>query len=326
MFIKRPGNGRKSYALIGTDGKTLYDERIDRVNHDLAQGVAIDLLERRMRDIRDSFRRCTDLSIDNLKLAHACQEYKVKRKGKHLSRPEASRQRLLRAVDALGKCSLLAATEEEIIDTLVNVPVRSRYHIVGAVNELLGYAKRSLRIFNPAPPRNDEIAFIRVLDWRGAMGGMPEDYRTFLGALFATGCRIGELPRARIDGRIASIGSQLLRAGETAPTKNKVRRVAPLLPMLGDHIVAFLGWDQAKRDRIRIEHEARMRKVLRATLNIRIHDLRHSYCVEHGAAGASVFELADFIGDTVQVCARHYRPYCIQDEQIARALARFSVK
>lgn len=322
-FIKRPNGQRKHYGLVGPNGKAVYDERVDAVNRDLDRGVARDILETRMREIRDSFKRRMPLDADNLKLANACHNYKVIKKGKHLSRPEAAKGRLMQAVAAMASVSLLTATEEAILTQLATVPERSKYHVRGAVNELLAYAKRSLRIFNPSPARPDEIVFVRINEFQAAMKDVPPDYRDYLGALFATGCRMGELPRARLSGESAYIPAQLLRTGKTGPTKNRIKRVAPIIPPLRAYTERISQWAPEKLDMVRLENENDMRKALRGALDIKIHDLRHSYCVEHAAKGANVFELADYIGDTVEVCKRHYRPYCLQDEQVTKALLRW---
>lgn len=323
MFIKRPGNGRASYSLVGSDGKTLHDERVDNVNRDLRMGMSRDILEERMRVVLFSFKRRPELDADNIKLANACHEYKVKRKGRHLSRPATAKQRLLRAAHAMGRTSLLVATEEVVVTQLEHVPFRSRYQVIGAVNELLAFAKRGITLFNPQPRKTDEIAFIRISQWEGAATLLVPHHRAFLGALFATGCRIGELPRAVFRSQSAYVATQLLRDGKVGPTKNRTMRVAPLIMPLAQYVTQLQTYGQKEIDRIRLEEESDMRNALRLVFGITTHDLRHSYCVEHGAVGANVHELADYIGDTVSVCQRHYRPYCLQDEQVARAAARW---
>lgn len=55
VFIKRPGKGRTTYALV-KDGLTVFDPRIEAVNRDFKSGIGIEILENRMQKILATYR------------------------------------------------------------------------------------------------------------------------------------------------------------------------------------------------------------------------------------------------------------------------------
>lgn len=325
MFIKRPNAHRKTYALIGRDGKTVDDARVAAINADLARGMSSDILEARMQAILRSYRPPkTPLSISNDKLVHEVHRKKVQRKP-DIVNPDGLLQRLQRAASHLGNVSIREASEDEIYAALADIKVPAqRYEIRRGVNELLRYCKRPFLLHNPVPDRPDEIAFIRVDAFKRAAREMPDHYAAVLGALFATGCRWAELPVAQLSPEAATITRQLKSGPRLAPTKNKRSRVAPVLPPLREFVERYRRLDREARYSLCLSNHKRVYYACKQALGIRLHDLRHSYCVEWGAVGSSTAELARYIGDQESVTERHYRNYCMTSDELKRALARWS--
>lgn len=323
MFIKRPNKYRSTYSLIGKDGKTVNDPRIDAVNADLKNGTSQDLLEARMQKILESFRPPkTPISISNEKLVHELHRKKLQRKP-DLAKPDMLKQRLLRAASFLGNVSVREASEDDIYTALENVKdPAQRYEIRRGVNELLRYCKRPFLLFNPVPSRPDEIEFIRITDFLNKEKELGK-YAACLGALFATGCRWAELPVAGLSEEVAHVTRQLKPGPRLAPTKNKKSRSAPILPPLKRFVEAYRRLTREERYSLCLKNHKRVYYACKKILGIRIHDLRHSYAVEWGTVGSSTAELARYIGDQASVTERHYRNYCLTSDEVQRALKRW---
>ena len=324
MFIKKPIGGRRTYALIGNDGKTLQDPRVEAVTADLAAGVSRDLLDARMRAIRDSFKAPrTPLSISNEKLVHELHRKKLQKKP-DLVDPDGLLKRLLRAAEYLGNVSVREASEEEIYSALSQIKSQARrYETRRAVNEMLKYCRRPFSLYNPVPDRPDEIAFIRITDFLERTKNMRKDYRTILGALFASGCRWSELPVAALGDGQVTVSRQLKPGPTLGPTKNKKSRAAPILPPLQRFVDEYRRMEREERYSACLSNHKRIYYACKKALGVRLHDLRHSYCVEWGAKGCSTADLAQYIGDTEEVTERHYRNYCLTSDAVTRALKRW---
>lgn len=328
MYFKKPSGIRKSYAVIDDNGKTLKDPRIDAINQALRDGVARDECEARLRALIASFKPKNVLTLSHVNVRLARERYKAGMKRRpNRARPKDYERRLLRAAEAMGNVSLLEASQDEIEDALIRVQQPgTRYHVLGGVNELLAQAQRPFRLFNPPPVRIEEISFIRMNAFLSQIKQLPDQFQLVLGALFATGCRWGELPRAHITGNKADIKTQITRYGTIGPTKNKKARTAPILPPLNKFALTYAKLSPENKKHIRMNSYKQIRKACMETLGLRLHDLRHSYAVEWGAVGATLSDIAKYIGDTEEVCRRRYMNYLLEDDEIARAIARFGGK
>lgn len=321
MFIKRPNQSRKSYGLVGNDGKVVYDSRIDAVNKDLHSGSSKDILEQRMRIIRDAFKPTKiACSFYNEQLAKACHTSKVKRKH-DLVDVKSLENRLKRAVLALGEVSLKEATEGQILDAVSKERGSGRrYHIIGAINELLRFANRDLRLHNPSP-RIGQVTFLSPEEFvkqinKDYTSKNDTPYKLYLTALFATGCRVGELPTAVFDEEGVYISQQLKEDGTIQPfTKNKQDRRAPILPIFDKEVKEFIKLGSEVIFNIRLHHHRKMLNIL----NARLHDLRHSYAIYLAKKNFSLPQIARYIGDTEAVAKKHYAQYCPSDEEISSA-------
>jgi integrase len=327
MFIKRPNNYRATYSLIGNDGKVLHDPRVDAVNADLKAGVASDLLKARMKAILESYKAPqTKLSLVNEKLVLERHRKKLQRKP-WLANPEDLKQRLLRAAAAMGETSILEATEDQIYDALDHVTESSaRFEILRGIQELLKFAGRKIQLVNPRVSLNEEITYIRIADFEKRAAKLVPEYRIYLGALFATGARYGELPLLKIEEHSVVVSQQVRKTGAAARTKNKKVRRAPILPPLMQYVkeARLLGQDRLRE--LRLEHYYKLYGACKRVLGINIHSLRHSYCVEWASVGANEHDLAYYIGDTPEVVKSHYRNYLATDEVIERAFQLWNKK
>lgn len=322
IFIKRPGGRHKHYSLVGPDGKTKYDERIDSVNRDLDSGTSLAVCEKRMLLIRDSFKSDEPPIVGyNKDLALALQAYKIKRKGAHFKRPESGKYRLLAAVSELGPLSLKGATEQSILNQVGHLMAPGRrYHVFGAINELLKFQGSIFRLHNPAPIPPHIVPHITVEQFISQSHLLPPAYAAYLGSLFATGCRFGELPTALLSEKSVSVAGQVLRDGRVGDTKNNSIRTAPVIPDLTKWVSILNTLGKPAIIDLRLNHEDKIRRAWKSLWNMKMHATRHSYCIAWAQAGTPSAQLAEYIGDTVEVCTRHYARYQTTNEQVERAL------
>lgn len=318
-FIKRPGNGRASYALI-VDGKTVDDARVAAVNRDLAAGIPSDELDLRMRRILDEFRprpsKLQSLSGANQRLVDEIMESKLLHKD--LIRPEWARGALLRSANALGNLSIHTASKLDLLRVTKRYDGYARWHVARGINEMLKFIGRPERLPQPRPYRN-EIKYIRVSDFLEAIKPLPPEYRAVLGALFGIGCRWAELYCAEFDEKSAYVRQQMRPDGSIRPRKNKKPSRNPFIMPLKSLIMAYTALPESFRGKVATRgYKSVYRAFKRIAPNLTLHDLRHSYAVELRSIGVSTAKIADYLGDDVETARRHYINFCATDEEMDR--------
>lgn len=328
MFIKRPSpksRRNKKYSLIGDDGKVVRDARIDALNKDLGAGVGIDIIEKRMQRILRGYKPEApkhDLLDVNEKLARAVLAKSLLRRP-NMAYPKGQLLRLLAAARYMTPLVIQDAPEDALLARLVASP--HRYEYTCRVNQMLRHLGRPV-LPNPkdkkAPPE-----FISVAFFLEQASELAPEHRAFLGALFATGCRMAELPEVSFKDSYqrADIVSQWhVRRRAVWDTKNKKERTAPTLPALRIYIKEFLLLPKDLRRSLCVAGYKNMRQDCRRVLGCRIHDLRHSYCVALAEAGFTSHQIARYIGDTVETTERHYRNWLATDEELLSALKKLA--
>lgn len=321
MYIKRPGKVRKSYALIGDDGGTVKDPRIDQINEDLRAGVPRDVLEARMKALLRSFK-----PIEDAPLLLAANEHLVERRHRDkllkkpdLARPEELRKKLLSAVGMLGPLPLESASDSEIyaVTSKIKQPER-RFEVLRGINELLKYLGRPT-LYNPPIQRSSRVAFIEVEAFKRKAIELPHETQIVLGALLATGCRWGELPLAENNNMgvpCIHIEEQITAEGITRRTKNKKARDVVILKSMISYWERYSALPAATKKDIRLNKYNSTYLKCKKVLGIRIHDLRHSYAVALRKAGISVLRIAEMIGDTEDVCRKRYLRHGLTEDEI----------
>lgn len=324
MFIKRPGSRRKSYALVGDDGKTIPDPRIDEINKDLRAGVPKDTLELRLKAVLRSFKPQDTylISQSNQQLVERC--HKAKLLQKHLSDPDSLKSRLTHCAKYAGELSLLECSKEDLYEVVARVSNPSRrFEVIRGLNELLLFANRGFKLKNVRKHQSSRVSFIEVDDFKKKVLTLPVDYQILFGAYIATGCRWGELPLAEIGKKSVFIEEQLCDDGTVGITKNKKQRVSPILPPLLDYVVRYNKFSQEKKNELRLNHYYKCYALCKKVLGIRIHDLRHSYAIAWRKAGATTSQIADYIGDTEEACKKHYLKHGLTVDEIEQAWKLF---
>jgi integrase len=324
MFIKRPGKGRKSYSIVGDDGKVVRDARIDAINKELGAGAPRDVLEARLKNILREFKPRPpqhDLLDLNEQLARKALARAVLRRS-DMAYPKGRELRLLAAARFMSPLIIQDASEEALLTRLSQAPSpKRRFEYTARVNEMLGCIGRPA-LPNARPRKLEEPHYISIATFLAKAEQLEPEYRAYLGALFATGCRMAELPEIKFKTLDrADISRQWhTRRLSVWTTKNKKDRTAPTLPELRPFI-------QLLPDKMRMRYLCTagvrgMRSRCQKVLGCRIHDLRHSYCVALAEAGFSSHRIARYIGDTVDVVETYYRNWLATDEELLAALKK----
>lgn len=323
MFIKRPGKDRKSFALIGLDGKTVKDPRVDEVNRDLLAGVARDILESRMQRILREYKpkpQLNTLEDANQALAKKVLNRSLLR-NPDMANPRNYEHRLLAAARYMGSIIVEVASESTLLTHLRGSPTpASRFEYTARINEMLAYLGR-----RPLPnkrPFKGEPDYIRVAHFVANAHRLREEHRIFLGALFATGCRIAELPEILVkDGgaRVDITCQWHMKRRQLWPTKSKKHRSAPTLPGLRAYVLEL---HKIPKDTLRtiVTSYRPIYSACKKALGVTPHILRHSYCVELASAGLSSHQIARYIGDTVDVVEKYYRNHLATDDELRAVL------
>lgn len=225
-----------------------------------------------------------------------------------LSDPDSLLSRMLFAMTRVPR-AITDISNENLKTHLMNLGMTppTRFEVVRAINEVLKYLGRA-GIENPRPARPSEVSYVPLPEFLAKAEDLPKDYKIYLGALYACGARFGELPCVQIHDNWVFIASQL-RKTEVAPTKNKGKRHAAILPHLKPFIMAYKAFSPEKQAILRLEHYHRIYGASRRVLGANIHTLRHSYAIECVRAGKSIEEVAKWIGDSEEVAKKHYIGY-----------------
>ncbi len=150
--------------------------------------------------------------------------------------------------------------------------------------------------------------------------------RIMFQALFATGCRQGELfavARGHFRFPVLNVTQQLDRKLKTRGTKNKKKRICVVLAegrASLDKWIALADDDKRKLRRRRF-HDSLKAACRRAfpddpRKHLVVHDLRHSYAIHLLERGANIDAVARAIGDSVAVALEHYAGFAHTDAAI----------
>lgn len=327
-FIKRPGKVRRSYALIGPDGKTIEDKRIDKVNEDLKRGMAGDLLEERMRlvklEYQNKYKPPVLTAFGNLELANQVQAWKLKRKP-YLRDPGSSLAALIRAVEACGMLSLYTASEEQLLGVVAREPdLFKQQYLKRDLNQLLRHAKRDFTLKVVKLKRVGVVRFLSLDAFLQRLTPVKNDIdRLYMKCLFATGCRYAELPCMQLLGSGIVVQEQINRKGQFAVTKNNRQREAPVIPELLPDVKIWVEQEMQEKIRIRLERYKFIYRASKDHLKMTVHDLRHCYAVRWRQHGFTPGQIAEFIGDTEDVCREHYLRFGGDSDAVKLAVAQY---
>lgn len=345
-FVKRPGNGRRSFSIIrriiapsgAKEHVALKHERLTAINAQLVAGVltrsaadlAVDTLcEELNTESKKRERGVWVASEDNLRLL---REYFDKEYARRRSDKAAALARLMRAIEQLGPHSLLgdANTLQRVVDERFGYSSTVQRKYVAALNQMRKWfgVRERLALDREVPP---EFRYVTEREFDRILKRVDDPAAAALfELLFSTGMRVGEafaFPPNHISAQRVLVRRQMLRGGKIAQTKNRKERSTILMGRGVEAAKVWLKQDHASlRDSV---YNRILKKAAReafpgdSSKHLSVHDLRHSFAVHLVAeCDVTVDWVAKLLGDSVTVAERYYLRFKASDENLDRILKK----
>jgi integrase len=225
---------------------------------------------------------------------------------------------LSRAVDAVGKVSLITGTRSEIQKQIDKVAKGNKHRrIVFKLNQLLKYLGRDIELL-PAHKVPYEVRHIALEELPLVLNKIPDPKsRIMVEAAFRTGCRLGELFALDLrtyssNRNVIKVAKQLDLNGVRRQTKNRKERTAYVLPGSAPVLEAWVAVRDQVTNAERITAAATVKKACALAFPkdkskwLTFHDLRHCYVIHLLSNGVPLDHVAQSIGDSISVAQEHY--------------------
>lgn len=228
-----------------------------------------------------------------------------------------------RALDLMGVLNIPTATQKEVQAKIYALPHAKRPHVVLALNALFKFAGREVRV--EVGTRRGPIERVRYLslsEFQKVEQHIAHPLvRTLAATAFATGARVGELfaiHRYNELKRVLTIDSQIDRLKQERQTKTYQQRTTVVVKELEAPVKNWLMTPIHERLTIRGFHLGRyvQQACIKAKVDKECHfyDLRHSYAIHLLSMGVSLSLVAQALGNTEEVCRRHYTGHVLSDD------------
>lgn len=218
-------------------------------------------------------------------------------------------ERAIREIELLDLATVSRAELQAKVNKLLPANRKKQRRVVARLNQLLRSIGREIRLQAAKKPRSD-IKYINEQTLHALLPKLPTKTRLFVGAMFYTGARPGEMFKMFIKGpQVIHIPFQLDRKKVERDTKTGQAR---------DVLVEPRGWSLVeefikKRDTIaRNARHPKFKEIAKAV----IYDLRHSYAIHMLNKGLSISDVALLLGDSVGVCQENYLGFVAKPEGI----------
>lgn len=253
--------------------------------------------------------------------------------------PQSCKNRLLRAVRAVGDLALVSASASELQEAINRSasdgvarrsgPGINQREVVSALNQLLKYLGRTDIKLSRWHKETSDIRHLNLEDFEKMASQLPTRFLKVIARVaFSTGCRIGEVFALTSNSfdlkrRTVFVKNQMLRNGKLSHTKNRrQRRVRVLdqgIPWLKEWFDIPENEKQAMRN---FQFAGAIRKACTKAFpkepskRCTFHDLRHSFAIHLLGLEVPLDYVARSLGDSVQVCQEYYVGYTLHDEGI----------
>lgn len=326
----KPDGAHKSWRFqekpVGQKWRTIYRPEYEVLNKLLKQGVlsphdaearAEEYLKTlyKERDASDPIHLCLpgNLKIFNEWYAKTFTPRRLKQLA--TGYPPSEKAGVLKALKVLvnqpvdGDVEALQAWVDEHLEDDPN-----RHHrTVGKLNRLRKYLKLPLLI----PDRKDrkDVAYLTKPEVDKLIAAMPEPYKALVAVAFYTGLRRGEifaLGDNPVHGDVIDVRWQWhLHDRALRLPKNRKTRTAYIIPGGEVWVEKWLKMKDQVNPTLDFSKMVRTR-----TGGKRFHDLRHSYAVYLISQGLSLDWVAQSLGNSRDVCERHYASHILQTDSI----------
>ncbi len=333
-WIVPPRGNHKSFRIMSqlqNKYQQVRSERLDSINKMYRSGtidaqVALTQVEQIVTELRAEQGGKTEAYLDgNVDIfeRYFREEYETR---DILPRSlKAARASFRRALALLGNDPISTVSEKEVQKRIYALPYKKRNHVVLALNALFKFAGRQV---NFSVGENKAVAErVRHLTLGEFQKVLPHIenplVRALAGAAFATGCRVGELfslAQYNETTRVITVRSQFDQYREERPTKTRTIRTAVVVAQLDSYVKEWLAIPVEARLTIRnVRLSAYMRAACQKEFPTRVdkhchfYDLRHSYAIHFLGLGVSLDLIATALGNSPDVCRKHYTGYILSD-------------
>lgn len=341
LQVPNKKHGRKSFGLLrrNPEGKSekVKSAEIDAINSKYQRGIIdFDSAHAKMKDLREKAYKAIkpkrSLCKANLDLLE--DYYEKYYRYKDIKAHRAAWNRLQRAVEAVGELSLLTADRFELQKAIADHPDQRR--MAAALNQLLMFLGRADIKIMLNKKKRIEVKYLTVKEFKRVLLHLDapdkELMKLLCTAAYATGARLGEcfaMEEARLQhkGKSVFIGNQLRMDGEPDETKTGKPRVAMILKEFREQVREWAELDTDEKLEARKWGHAKIfkeacQKAFPKNLqkHLTFRDIRHCYAVHLSNEGLSIATIAEFMGNSEQVCEEYYKGFNSKKETILGAI------
>lgn len=340
--IKRPFGKRKTYDIVCDKKNSIerVQKTIKKIEDFKEEAAALDVLNNRISKMREvQIEAELSIIIQNLKnkvnnLKDSIKDsyiedsnmnlFKQFWKDKYSQRKIIDKNRaynsFIYSLRILGSISIQSANQEnlqKVFDKKLKGTAHRRY--ARCTNALLKYSGRDFQL-QVEPLSQPEVRFISIESFKVVLESIEDEKVKWLTAtLFACGCRTSEafaLNSSSLKGDISVyISHQIDRKLNRRETKNRIKHDALIIRDFIHYVNKWISLSQEEKNTIRISCAKDIPSIFRNhKVNITAHDLRHSYANHLILKGIPLDRVAQFLGDSIEVCERHYRGWIVEDK------------
>lgn len=338
LSLKTPKHsGRATFAIVRREpngsSKTVKSEALAAINKQFKAGAldyneALEAARRELKRLKKTLLpqgKKTTLRPANERLFN--EYWKAVYSHRTITSPRSARNRLLRALAALGDVPLTADRDElqaQINKSCAGKTSRQRT-VVSALNQILKWMGRGDIKLHRTPKTYAVPKHLSLDEWKQVAKHVEEPFRTLFWVMFCTGCRPGEAYGLTTKHRTSVwIAQQMMPDGAPGPTKTRKPRHAAIVPAGNKHLDAWLAMSWEDRSKHRT---ARHADILTAACkqafpkqpqkHLVCRDLRHCYAIHLLSRGVSLSLVAQSLGDNILVAQEYYAGFSLGDESLA---------
>lgn len=326
-------NGKRSSSKVS-------DSRIDSINNAYENGQrtfeqSLQLVREVKQDLLTVGRGKEDFVVHNSANRKLVEEYFRKRYAKKINIKESSKKSmkydLLRAVACLGDKSLYTATEDEIQMSTNALSPKQQRRVVMRLRQLLVHIGRSdVDIVLKRMP-DEPVRYLELFEVDTVIRECGDNriLACLIGIGAKCGLRLGEIyaldkNSIKRDGTLF-VNRQQHEDGTYDIPKHGKSRVAVVIDNGLDFVREWLAIPKCKRDeyragakRIPSNTSALCKRLFQDELkHLVFHDTRHCYAIHWLSLGASLEQVAMSMGNSPEVCRKHYLGFILSDSSIA---------
>jgi integrase len=347
FILKKPGGGRRTFQILKRTTRpgacrpehvSVTDPRLDSLNRAFLAGQGFAESELQAREIiadlqAGARRRAIGVAVhneENRRILSAYWERHFAHRVYEVEDSETSmRNRLSRAVDAMGSLSLVVASKEAL-QAAIDRKYRDHRQraLVASLNGILKHLGRDFEL-TPRPKRRKQPRHLKLKDFE-RVNRHTEDRRDQLlqRVAFATGLRTGELfalSEDSVQGRHFFAEGQMDRALTLRGTKTRdeTRRRIYVIPGFENDVQEWCRIPADKKREIRGRKHAAILKSAcevvypdRPETHCAFHDLRHSIAVHLAQMGVPISRIAKCLNESELVCQEYYGGFYPHDDTI----------